>query len=216
MQIPHMSSLKQKTLWVTLAAAWLLISAVGMHQLVAYSFTAGVPGAGDGVFPNGAAPRWPDSAAVSPAKGRFTIVMGVHPRCPCTRASLEELSVIQARTSAAAAARILFFLPSRRTGWSRGSSWDDAARIPGATIVEDVDGAQAATFGMTTSGETLLYDAAGRLRFRGGITAERGHSGDNYGVDSIVALLRNTAPPRALMPVFGCSLRSAPTVEPRP
>ena len=69
----------------------------------------------------------------------------------------------------------------------------------------------AKSFGTFTSGQTLLYDSAGRLLFKGGITAYRGHSGDNEGRSLITALLRGDAPAQiklpVAMPVFGCSLR---------
>ena len=41
-----------------------------------------------------------------------------------------------------------------------------------------------------TSGQVVVYDAKGALLFSGGITAARGHMGDNAGRDRITALLR--------------------------
>jgi hypothetical protein len=52
----------------------------------------------------------------------------------------------------------------------------------------------------------LLYDTAGRLLFSGGITAARGHSGDNAGREAIVALLAGAPTDRTQTPVFGCKL----------
>ena len=56
-----------------------------------------------------------------------------------------------------------------------------AAEIPGVEVVSDEDDAQSAAFGAAVSGQTLLYDREGRLIFSGGITAARGHAGDNAG-----------------------------------
>ena len=72
--------------------------------------------------------------------------------------------------------------------------------------MEDRDGPVARAFGASTSGQTLLYDAAARLVFNGGITAARGHSGSNDGRDALVALLNAAVPRRRTTPVFGCSL----------
>jgi len=65
----------------------------------------------------------------------------------------------------------------------------------------------------------LLYDAAGALRFSGGITAARGHEGDSMGAAAILSLLSAASPavtaalaPEARQtalraaPVFGCPL----------
>jgi hypothetical protein len=51
----------------------------------------------------------------------------------------------------------------------------------------------------------VLYNAAGALLFSGGITAARGHEGDNAGREMVLAhLAANDAGRRA--PVFGCPL----------
>jgi hypothetical protein len=75
-------------------------------------------------------------------------------------------------------------------------------------VIDDPDGAETRRFGAATSGETLLYSPAGKLLFRGGITASRGHSGDNYGRDAIVALVNKPSRRFSNTPVFGCSLLS--------
>jgi hypothetical protein len=60
-----------------------------------------------------------------------------------------------------------------------------------------------------TSGQVLLYDVSGRLVFRGGITAGRGHAGDNVGRDNVVAFLLHDTVPAESTPVFGCSIDDA-------
>ena len=75
--------------------------------------------------------------------------------------------------------------------------------------VRDDGGAEARAFGVETSGQTLLYDAAGKLRFNGGITGSRGHAGDNAGRKALVALIGETAPDRNGASVFGCPLFAA-------
>ena len=42
--------------------------------------------------------------------------------------------------------------------------------IPGVTTIVDRDGTQASLFGAETSGQVVLYDSHGELKFRGGIT----------------------------------------------
>ena len=92
------------------------------------------------------------------------------------------------------------------------NDWDDtdlrrsAAAIPGVTIMIDLDEVEAGLFNAEASGQTMLYDAAGKLPFSGGITASRGHSGDNVGRSSIVSLVTYGIAERSRTPVFGCAL----------
>ena len=83
-------------------------------------------------------------------------------------------------------------------------TWSLAARVPGAARVRDPGGREARRFGATPSGLVLFFDAQGALRFRGGVTAGRGHEGDSAGADALEAALRGG--PSAGARVFGCGL----------
>ncbi len=79
----------------------------------------------------------------------------------------------------------------------------------------DERGEAAKRFGARTSGLFFVYDADGRLRFRGGLTAARGHEGDNAGLEAAVATVRGETPETssagiARSPVFGCALFADP------
>ncbi|HLN04418.1 MAG TPA: hypothetical protein VK335_34335 [Bryobacteraceae bacterium] len=103
---------------------------------------------------------------------------------------------------------VLFYAPSSALkDWVRSDLWRAAESIPGAHAIEDRDGAWARRFGASTSGQTLLYNPRGHLVFNGGLTAARGHVGDNFGVDAVMALLRGDHPSHRSTPVFGCGLR---------
>ena len=67
---------------------------------------------------------------------------------------------------------------------------------------------EAERFGAETSGHTFLFDPSGRLLFNGGITASRGHSGDNAGESSIVSLINNHTAKIGQTFVFGCSFKT--------
>jgi hypothetical protein len=155
----------------------------------------------------GAVPRsWPGSR-IQRAPGRATLVMLAHPHCPCTRASMDELAQIMASAQGRVVAYVLFLKPKQAGGdWEKTDLWQSAAAIPGVTVLSDLDGGEARRFGVKTSGHTLLFDSDGRLRFSGGITESRGHSGDNAGRSAIVSLLNNHRADRAQTSVFGCSL----------
>jgi hypothetical protein len=104
-------------------------------------------------------------------------------------------------------ASVLFLKPKGSSeDWERTDLWQSAASIPGVNVLVDEDGAEARRFNSSTSGQTILYDAEGRLLFSGGITGSRGHSGDNAGRSAVVSLVNAGAADRAETFVFGCPL----------
>lgn len=136
--------------------------------------------------------------------------MVAHPHCPCTAASVGELAQIMARLEGRIAACVLLVKPNES-----GADWEDtnlrrsAEAIPGVKVVVDPAGVEARRLGAETSGHTLLFASDGRLLFSGGITASRGHAGDNAGESAIVALVNNQTPARTRTLVFGCSLANS-------
>ena len=78
--------------------------------------------------------------------------------------------------------------PGFDENWTKSDLWSSAGLIPGVTRLID-RGAEARLFGAATSGQTMVYDSLGRLLFSGGITAARGHFGDNAGVSAIARLI---------------------------
>jgi hypothetical protein len=187
---------------VIAGAAWLLAVATGMTVLWRYSTAPGIPAAPPA--------EWPRESRIRPSPDLATLILLAHPRCPCTRASIEELDRLMARLDGRLVAHVLFVTPTDAPdGWERTDLWRSAAAIPGVDVVRDEDGAEARRFHSPTSGQVILYDAAGRLRFSGGITAARGHAGDNLGRSAIVELLEGDSPTATATPVFGCSLLEA-------
>ena len=90
--------------------------------------------------------------------------------------------------------------------WTKTDIWQSAAAIPDVKIKIDDEGREAERFNASTSGQVLLYDANGRLLFDGGITASRGHSGDNDGREAIESFVLRGKATTTQTPVFGCSL----------
>jgi len=81
-----------------------------------------------------------------------------------------------------------------------------AAAIPGVNVVADPAGREAQLFHASTSGRTLVYSAEGDLLFDGGITASRGHVGENPGATAVGLLLTQNLNIRAAAPVYGCPI----------
>jgi hypothetical protein len=156
----------------------------------------------------GIAPQnWPAGTQVVLDHNHDTLIMFAHPKCPCTRASMEELNRLLARSNGKVAAQVWFFKPSGfPNDWTRTGLWASAAAIPGVAVHEDTDGAESRRFGAETSGYVLLYDTRGQLLFSGGITAGRGHAGDNAGENTVVSLLARQEVKLKHTEVYGCSL----------
>ncbi|HEV8702951.1 MAG TPA: hypothetical protein VGV60_16900 [Candidatus Polarisedimenticolia bacterium] len=197
---------------VACGVLWLLVVGAGMAGLWAYARSPGAAGS--------APSTWPAGSSIHPESDRATLVMLVHPHCPCTRASIHELDRLMARTQGLFLAHVLFLLPAGVEGdWTQTDLWRTAAAIPGVEVAIDANGRESALFGAVTSGLTLLYSPYGRLLFEGGITQARGHEGDNPGADAIASLLRGDPTGQHRAPVFGCSLKNperAITISPPP
>jgi len=150
---------------------------------------------------------WPTDSTIHLSHDLPTLVMFAHPQCPCTHASMDELAQVVAHIQRKAQIYVLFYTPKGSgRDWENSDLRRTAEKIPGVTVLSDVDGVEAARFGAETSGHTFVFDRDGRLLFNGGITASRGHSGDNAGESSIVSLINNHAVDRAQTFVFGCAL----------
>jgi hypothetical protein len=185
-------------------ALWLAACVAGLCVLLRYQTTPGAAGT---------RPRsWPAASRLHPAAGRDTLLVFAHPRCPCTRATLDSVAWTMSRSRNEIAAYVLFYKPSSSSAnWEKTGLWDDASAIPGVTTLRDVDGIEAKNFGAETSGQALLYDSRGRLAFRGGLTSSRGHAGDSAGRDAVLSLARRGTAEISQTPVFGCSLLRAET-----
>jgi hypothetical protein len=186
--------------WLLIATAvWLGAAATVLAVLWRYD---NAPGAGAD-----APARWPDGSVLVHTAGQPTLVLLAHPQCTCTPASLAELAEVLARAGTRPRTYVLFLQPQGFSNdWVESDLWKTAAAIPGVTLIRDEDGREARRFGSATSGQTLLYDGDGALRFSGGITGSRSHAGDNAGRRSLVALLSGGAPDRTATSVFGCPL----------
>jgi hypothetical protein len=150
---------------------------------------------------------WPANSVLTRAEDGPTLVLLAHPQCSCTRASLDELAEVLARATTRPKTYVLFLKPDGFSDdWAQSDLWKIAAAIRDVTVVRDDDGAEARRFGVSTSGQTLLYDRAGALVFSGGITGARAHRGDNEGRRAIVDLLNRGSSDQDATNVFGCPL----------
>jgi hypothetical protein len=184
-----------------LGIAWLAVVGLGQRVMLNYDYIPAPPSAPP--------TKWPMNSKIPRSAGLPSIVLLAHPHCPCTRATIGELALLMTRVHGQANAAVVFVRPHEFSeDWEKTDLWRSAARIPGVTVLSDIDGLEAARFGAQASGQTLLYSASGDLQFSGGITASRGHSGDNLGRSAVVALVTTGEFATNHTSVYGCSLHN--------
>lgn len=178
---------------------WVAITVAGFGRFLNYATTSGDAGKSEVC--------WPDGSKLVQDTARPTVILFLHPHCPCSTASLDELAHVVTRCPERAAIYALFCRPEVcPPGWEKTSMWHQAEAIPGVEVRTDGGGVEARRFGVNTSGHVLLFDAAGRLCFSGGITRARGHRGENAGRDAVIAWLTGQSSALQKTPIFGCAL----------
>ncbi|MCU0711848.1 MAG: hypothetical protein MUC43_07290 [Pirellula sp.] len=132
--------------------------------------------------------QWPSTTKVSLGDSTQHLVVFVHPFCPCTRATLRNLdealrdsdlkvSVVQLRNE------------KLESSHAPISHIADLSRKNGWNLILDDNGVEARAFGAMTSGECMLFSSSGERLFIGGVTASRGHLGNNEGLDVLKGIV---------------------------
>jgi hypothetical protein len=181
-----------------LIAIWGAFVALGTLFLEAY-----VARPGDGGTPTG---HWLVESRIQFDDRRPNLLVFLHPHCPCSRASLGELAYIIDQCPDRVSVHAILLGTPVLDLQGRSEIERHLAHLPSVHVYPDTGGVEARRFGVTTSGHTLLFDPWGRLLFSGGITAARGHEGDNYGRAAVLERILNEERNRANSPVFGCPL----------
>jgi hypothetical protein len=176
----------------------------GFHVLLAYEGKAGPAST--------LSQSWPLASSLRPSSATpYTLVMFVHPQCPCTNASISELALLMTHCSTLST-YVLFLRPKGfEVGWEKTALWKRVAAIPGVKPISDIDGQESANFIAATSGQSGLYNRRGKLLFEGGVTGSRGHEGENQSLSTIEAIVCGKSAQIVKTAVFGCSLKDDPS-----
>lgn len=187
--------------WWCAPVIWLVATATGFWGLEQYKNAPGSIGATPLQMTDGTNDLF--------ATGRPRLMMFMHPKCPCSVASLNELARVLEQSPPTVTAEVVFVKPPGvKEGWEQTSLWKAAASIPRVRVVCDADGTMARRLGALTSGHVVLYGVDGGLLFSGGITRSRGHEGESQGSASLIELLNGAAVSETRTPVYGCPLFS--------
>jgi hypothetical protein len=190
---------RRDRIYFAVIALWAVAVIGGMVALWRYKLTPGKTGS----VPE----RWPDESALVHSAELPTLLVFVRPDCPCTRASLGELAILLSHFEGRVATYVVMQRPVHlKRDLHETEYWQRAESLPGVRVVADEHGTETTRFGAGTSGDALLYDASGALRFHGGITGARGHAGDNAGRERLGSLIAGDTSGPSTSPVFGCEL----------
>ena len=182
------------------AVVWLSACIFGLYKLAVYEHT---PALAPAAVSSHGPLQWPELGL--PRGSQYTLVVAIHPQCPCTRATLQELA--QAITHCPNLQTDLLFIKPEGTSdpWVKSDLWTIASNFPRCSLIVDEGAKLSTAFHAGSSGQGYLYDPHGQLIYSGGMTASRGHAGDNEGLASIIKLV-NGELAAADYPVFGCPL----------
>ena len=188
-----------------LIVAWAILVGITCWAMFAYEFEREPGGSGNAVA------HWPADAQIARTPGRPTLLLFLHPKCPCSRASLAELEriwVLQNDQNIHTPQLVVVATvpPDESDDWLATDTVEQALRLPGAQLVADPGGREAQRFGATTSGTVMWFDPEGKCLYAGGITSGRGHEGSNVGRDCLEQLMRGELPSQKGMPALGCRL----------
>lgn len=140
---------------------------------------------------------------------RYDLFLFLHPKCPCSGATLENLNRLIAQTGNALSVRLVMFDRGEgEASWSDSEPVRAALSLPHTSLTRDPGGRLADRFGARTSGSVTLYDDSGVLRFQGGLTDSRGHSGPGAGIAAIARIVTTGVGLGESTPVYGCPIFS--------
>ena len=185
---------------------WCIAIGLGFVTLERYEATPGEQGT--------VRSQWPEDSGVAHVPDCYNLVLALHPRCPCSRATVSELEKVLVQSPHNVCVHVLLFRPP-----GSGADWEDTGLVskvrtlPGVLVHADDEAAIAERFGARTSGAVALYGPSGELLFRGGLTAARGHMGDAPSQDAVRDLLHGKRSDISSAPVYGCPLQKSTSEE---
>jgi hypothetical protein len=163
---------------------------------------------------------WPEDSQLPRRAGNPSIIVFLHPKCPCSPATLTELERVFTLATVEGRQTQVLIVPV--TPPNADASWTDtdvvrrAAELADAEVWFDRGGLEAARFGAHDSGTILYFDAAGRRRFSGGITIARGQEGISASGAALAKIMSQQLDAAPASPAFGCRLFQPRTLVNRP
>lgn len=143
--------------WMAVASVWLVCLGVGVFGTRSSEARVDAPVA--------APEQWPSDTTIVRTPGHATVLLFVE--ASCAEGTLRSLERVLAVTGEALEAHVLVSGPVPEHVGGRPEIWGLARSIRGVRVVTDSD--EVRRFGALTSGRVLVYEANGRLGYRGSL-----------------------------------------------
>jgi hypothetical protein len=185
-------------------ACWAAAVAAGWSAMLRFDFAT------SDAAPGSQLASWPEGSQLPRPSGEPILVVFLHPKCPCSPATLTELERVFKLASAEGGRTRVLVVPVTPPGapidWMDTDVVRQAAKLAGAQVCQDSGGFEAARFGARDSGTIMYFDAAGQRRFSGGITVARGQQGLSRSGVALAQILSHQRDFAPSSPAFGCRL----------
>jgi len=157
--------------------------------------------------------HWPADSRIDRTAGHSTLLVFLHPNCPCSMASVHSLQRCLRAIPPEGRPRTVFVMrPAARDDWRARKLRATAAETPDGSFYQDDGEKEIARFGANVSGHLLLFGAGGDLLFDGGVTPERGQEEESMASDHFREVLTGMSRSPVRTAVFGCALQSHPSL----
>ena len=177
---------------------WAFLVLCGFWKLFVYSQTPGLQS------PNA---DWPKGSKLTKNERGSTLVIFLHPQCPCSQATIGELERLMPFIQGKVKILVVFVQSENRSEeWTKQDLWNQVSSIPKVEMILDEKAREAIQFSAQTSGQVFFFNEKAQLIFKGGLTPARGHRGDSFGREVILSYIKNPLMTKSEAPVFGCSL----------
>ncbi len=186
----------QKNWLVLCTVSWLLLLPAAICVQLRYDSLPGIA----------AVPKtaWPAASKIKYSTITNTLVMVLHPRCPCSRASVQQVASMMNTTNPPKCI-FLFYTPSIfAKGWEKTDIWNQASEIPDSVLISDIDGRETKTSEHPHPDRPTFFDRQGFLRYSGGLTEGRGHQGECRNLEAAIKALNDSHKPTTFGAVYGC------------
>jgi hypothetical protein len=166
-----------------------------------------------GDMPSGLLPSAERIAAVGLEPGCITLIIGLHPHCPCTRGISEELNRLAAESEDYRFVVLASCPQDAMSSWMDTPSIRELERLPRTRIIADECGMIASSLGMIRSGHVIVIGADGFPRYSGGMTSSPLHSLGRPAREAATEVAVGTPLSATTAMVFGCPLVSVSDCE---
>jgi hypothetical protein len=194
-----MSPLRTTRGLIFASVTWLVLAVGGGVWLMAYEFTPGERSAHR--------PTSRNELPFALENHRPTLIVVLHPQCPCSQATVSVLAELVEHCGQRLAVIVMLNRPKNADArWTENPLVDRLKQLEAVRLIPDDGGRVSQALGATTSGHAVLFATDGAVMFAGGLTPGRGAVGETSGQRAILGVVKGTAITPSESPTFGCPL----------